>query len=59
MIGDDRQHLHGGARQFARFLPFAAEQVGEIAGGLEMPMPAALDQFDTGPGVARGDGGKR
>ena len=53
MIGDDRQHLGGGARQLVRIVAFAAEEMREVGGGLEMPMAAAFDQFDAAARVAR------
>src|SRR3546814_20075538 len=45
VIGDDRQHLVGGARQFARIVALAAQKMRKVGGRLEMPMPAALDEF--------------
>src|SRR3546814_4373357 len=39
VIGDDRQRLDGGAAEPARLITFAAEDVGEIRRGLEMPAP--------------------
>ena len=55
MIGDDRQHFRRGARQLARIVALTAEQMRKVGGGLEMPVAAALDQFDTAPRVARRD----
>ena len=47
VIGDDRQRLGRRARQPARLLARAAQQMREVGRGLEMPAPAALDQLDA------------
>jgi hypothetical protein len=49
VIGDDRQRLGRRARQPPRLLAGAAQDMGEVGRGLEMPAPAALDQLDPAP----------
>src|SRR3546814_10892754 len=56
VIGDDRQHLGGGARQFARIVALAAQKMRKVGWRLEMPMPAALDEFDPASRMAPRDG---
>src|SRR3546814_8532659 len=46
VIGDDRQHLGGGTRQFARVVAFAAQKMRKVARRMAMPMPAAPDKLD-------------
>ena len=59
MIGDDRQRFGRRARQAARILAGPAEDMRQVGRGLEMPAPAALDQFDAMSGVALGERSKR
>ena len=59
VIGDDREGLGRGARQAAWFFARAAQDVGEVGRGLEMPSPPALDEVDAVPGVDRRESGQR
>src|SRR3546814_12784377 len=56
VIGDDRQHLGGGTRQFARVVAFAAQRMRKVGRRLAMPMPAAHDEFDLAARVTPRDG---
>ena len=47
MISDDRQRFDRSAAELAAFLAFAAQQMRQISGCLEMPGLAALDEFNA------------
>ncbi len=59
VVGNDRQHLEPRTAQLARLIACPAQQVREIGRRLEMPAPAALDQLDALPGMARGNRAQR
>ncbi len=56
MIGDDRQHLGGGTRQFSRIVAFAAQKMRKVGGRLTLPMATALDELDPASRMALRDG---
>src|SRR5690349_15611845 len=59
MIGDDRERLGCRTRQAAHLFTGAAQQMGEIRRGLEMPASPAFDELDAAAFIVGGELAKR